>query len=156
MCNLLSLPLCGLYAQGPCGSYSHHKMVKTIPVSHRAISGKLGLAARLLVKPPCQAIPRHSSCSIPLGYQPRFTYRLFVGVEGRATPPAPPNFERAVSPAHRSKNQNFQAHRLAWVDWPYGHSWKSLMNRPHFCGISIFLHFFGFGGLFDLYFFRGP
>ena len=29
------------------------------------------------------------------------------------------------------------------------------MKRPHFCGISIFLHFLSFGGLFDLYFFPG-
>ena len=29
------------------------------------------------------------------------------------------------------------------------------MKRPHFCRISIFFHFWGFGGLFDLYFFSG-
>ena len=29
------------------------------------------------------------------------------------------------------------------------------MKRPHFCGISIFLHFWEFWGVFDLYFFGG-
>ena len=35
---------------------------------------------------------------------------------GFATPP-PSDFELAISPAHRSKIDNFYAHRLARADW---------------------------------------